>query len=107
MTTYAAEHVPVSGLGATYHAAAAGDKVKPGATLHVKNTNGATRDLTLVTPGTVLGGLAIADQVVTIPATTGERFVLVPKAGFAGPDGLVPLAWSTTAGVSFAVLDVD
>lgn len=106
MTTYAAEHVPVSGLGAAYHAAAAGDKVKPGVTLHVKNINGASRDLTLVTPGTEFGQ-AIGDQVVTIPATTGERFVLVPKAGFAGPDSLVPLAWSTTAGVSFAVLDVD
>jgi hypothetical protein len=106
MTTYNAEHVSVAGLIATYHAAAAGDKVKPGVTLIVKNTNAATRDLTLVTPGTAYGQ-AIADQAVTIPATTGEKIVKIPDVGFAGTDGLVPLAWSATAGVTFAVLDVD
>lgn len=104
MTTYAAEHVAVAGLTATYHAAAAGDKVKPGVTLIVKNTNGADRTLTLVTPGTVYGQ-AIADQVITVVATTGEKIVQVPAEGFTGTDGLVPLAWSATTGVTFAVLD--
>jgi hypothetical protein len=105
MTTYTAERPTVAGIAATYHAAAAGDKVKPGVTLIVKNTNAATRDLTLVTPGTEYGQ-AIGDQVVTVPATTGERIVRVPEEGFAGTDGLVPLAWSATAGVTFAVVDL-
>lgn len=105
MTTYTAQRPTVAGIAATYNAAAAGDKVRPGVTLIVKNTNGATRDLTLVTPGTEYGQ-AIGDQVVTIPATTGERIVRIPDEGFAGADGLVPLAWSATTGVTFAVLDI-
>lgn len=105
MTTYAAQEVTVAGLAATYNAAGAGDKVKPGVTLIVKNTNGSTRDLTLVTPGTQYGQ-AIADPVITLPITTGERIVKIPEVGFTGTDGLVPLAWSATTGVTFAVLAV-
>lgn len=106
MATRNAEEVSVAGLAATYNAASAGgDKVKPGVVLIVKNTNGATRTLTLVTPGTVYGQ-AIADQAITIPATTGERIVEIPKEGFTGADGLVPLAWSADTGVTFAVIKV-
>lgn len=105
MATRLAERPDVDGLIATYHAAAAGDKVKPGVVLHVKNTNAATRDLTLVTPGTAFGQ-PIGDEVVTIGATTGEVFVRVPEQGFDASDGLVPLAWSATTGVTFAVLDL-
>lgn len=107
MATRTPETVTVAGLAATYHAASAGgDKVRPGSTLIVKNTNGSTRTLTLVTPGTVYGQ-AIADQAITIPATTGERVVKVPREGFTGTDGLVPLAWSADTGVTFACLDLD
>lgn len=106
MATRNAESVGVAGLAATYYAATAGgDKVKPGVTLIVKNTNGASRTLTLVTPGTVYGQ-AIADQAITVPATTGERIVAVPREGFTGSDGLVPLAWSADTGVTFAVLHI-
>lgn len=107
MATRSPQAVPVEGVAATYHAASAGgDKVKPGCTLIVKNTNGATRTLTLVTPGTAYGQ-AIADVAVVIPATTGERIIKVPDKGFTGGDGLVPLAWSADTGVTFAVLGVD
>lgn len=106
MATRNPENVTVAGLAATYHAAAAGDKVPPGCTLIVKNTNGADRTLTLATPGTI-HGQPIGDQVDTIPATTGERVVRVPRDGFTADDGLVALTWSATAGVTFAVLDVD
>lgn len=106
MTTYAADHVSVAGVAANYRTAASGDKVKPGVTLIVKNTNGATRTLTLATPGTAYGQ-PIGDEVITIPATTGEIIVQVPKEGFTGTDGLVPLTWSVVTGVTFAVLDVS
>lgn len=106
MATRAAEEVSVAGLAATYHAASAGgDKVRPGVTLIVKNTNGSSRTLTLVTPGTI-HGQTIGDQVITIPATTGERIVEIPEDGFTASDGLVPLAWSADTGVTFAVLEV-
>lgn len=106
MATRAAQDVSVAGLAATYNAASAGgDKVRPGVVLIVKNTNAATRTLTLVTPGTA-HGQAIGDAVITIPATTGERIVEVPATGFTGTDGLVPLAWSADTGVTFAVLTI-
>ncbi|MCU1488292.1 MAG: hypothetical protein JWN67_5038 [Actinomycetia bacterium] len=103
MTTYAAQFDTGAGLAATYNAAAAGDKVAPGVKLIVKNTNGATRDLTLA-PTVTAFGQTITSKVVTIPITTGERIIDVPLQGFAGSDGLVPLSWSATSGVTFAVL---
>ena len=42
--------------------------------LHIKNTNAATRDITIVTPRTV-DGLAVADVTFTIAITTGDRIV--------------------------------
>lgn len=42
--------------------------------VHVKNTNGATRDVTVTTPNTV-DGLAIGQLVVTVPATTGDTMI--------------------------------
>ena len=105
MATRLPEEVSVAGLEATYHAAAAGDKVPPGCLIVVKNVNAATRDLTLVTPGTA-HGQPIGDEVITIAADTGETFVEIPDVGFTGADGLVPLAWSATADVTFAVLSV-
>lgn len=108
MATRAPEAPTRAGLAATYHAASAGgDKVPPGVTLHVKNTNAATRTLTFVTPGVVDGDVAISDPVSNaIPATTGERFFQVPTdRNFVDPaDGLVNLTWSSDVGVTFAVL---
>ena len=107
MATRSPQAVPVEGITATYNAASAGgDKVKPGCTLIVKNTNASSRTLTLVTPGTAFGQ-AIADVTVTIPANTGEKIVKIPTKGFTGADGLVPLAWSADTGVTFAVLGVS
>ena len=42
--------------------------------LHVKNSNAATRDVTITTPNTV-DGLAIGDLVVTVPANTGDVLI--------------------------------
>jgi hypothetical protein len=107
MATYAPQNVTDAGLAATYNpAAGGGDKVPPGCLLHVKNT-GAVSTLQIATPATFGsdGTLTVADRSITIPATTGERFVrLDPPDLYRGGDGLVSLTWTSTAGVTFAVL---
>jgi hypothetical protein len=107
MATYSPQAPDDHGLAANYNAAAGGgDRVPPGVLLHIKNTNAAVLTVTLTTPGTVAGDLAIPDRTFTVPATTGERFArLTPYDVYRDPaDGLVGLGWSVTSGVSFAVI---
>lgn len=106
MATYTAQKPGSTGLAATYNAASGtGDRVPPGSLLHVKNANAAACNLTLVTPLVHDGDLTVADRVISVPATTGERFVRVPdNTLYRAADGLVDLSWSVTASVTFAVL---
>lgn len=108
MATYGPQQVPSTGLAPTYNpAGAGGDRVPPGALLHVKNGNAAALTLTLTTPLVLDGDLTVQDRAISgIPATTGERFVRVPtNEVYRDPaDGLVGLSWSVTASVTFAVL---
>jgi hypothetical protein len=109
MATVSVEVVDIDGLAVTYNAASGGgDKFEPGDRTFViaKNTNGATRTATFTTPGTV-GGNAIADLVVTLPATTGEVLIgPFTRDIYAGSDGLVAVAWSATTGVTFGVVRI-
>lgn len=99
------ETVPSSGLAPTYHAAeVGGDRVPPGALLHVDNGSGGSINVTLVTPSTVDTDLAIADRVVAVPATS-RRFIRVPKiSAYQDVDGMVAVQWSAVTTVTFAVL---
>ncbi len=92
-------------LTATYYAASAGgDRVRPGSVLHVKNGNAAPTVITMVTPATVDGDLAVADRTRTVTNGT-EAFIAVPKdQAYRDADGMVALSWSVTATVTFAVL---
>lgn len=72
--------------------------------LHVKNSNAATRTLTISTPGNV-DGLAVADATFVIPANTGDKFIgPLPPAVYSQIDGNVYLDWDASAGVTIAVL---
>jgi hypothetical protein len=74
--------------------------------LWVKNTNGSTRDITVVTTRTGVGGQAVADIVVTIGATTGEEMIgPFPYQHFAS-SGVATVNYSATAGVTAAVVRV-
>jgi hypothetical protein len=58
--------------------------------LHVKNSS-TIATLTIATPATV-GGLAVADLAVTIPATTGDKMIFLGDASlFVQADGSVYL----------------
>jgi hypothetical protein len=96
------------GTAPTFAAAAAGDTARPGkhALLVVKNTNAATRDITLKYPGTLPSGDAIPDKVYTIAATTGELWIpLLPEYADPATSGQVVITWSATTNVTRAVIN--
>jgi len=80
--------------------------VHPGGTilLHVKNTNAATRTLTITTTQTV-DGLAITNPTYIIPATTGDKMIcsLPAKLQTAGQ---VYLDWSADTNVTIGVFSI-
>lgn len=76
--------------------------------LWYKNSNGATRDITVATTKTGVGGLAIADVTVTIAVTTGEEMIgPFPAQHFADAStGLATVTVTASAGVTVAVVRV-
>jgi hypothetical protein len=72
--------------------------------LHFKKSGAGSCTVTIITPGTV-GGLAIADQTVTVPASTGD--VMVGRLSsdlFADPaTGLATFSCSEITGLSVGV----
>lgn len=60
----------------------AGDLVNepgPGCVVILKNTNAAPRDVTFAAPGNMPNGVAVPDLTITVPATTGEKWVVLGK----------------------------
>ena len=72
--------------------------------IHFKKTGAGACTVTITTPGTSQG-LAISDQTVTVPATTGDVFVgpLAPSL-FNDSSSDVAFTISDTVGLSFAVI---
>lgn len=110
MAALSKQTVGLAGLAPVYSAVSAADTLPPGNNvfLHVKNAGGSPDTVTIVTPGTV-AGQAIADIVVTVPATTGDRMIgplpgsLVARAS----DGLADVTHSFITSVTCAVLELD
>jgi hypothetical protein len=85
-----------------------GHWVDPGDLLIVRNTNGATRTVTVVS-GATFGSLAVADVAVVVPATTGEAIIGGLRADvFAQPSGAqagkVYIDFSAVTGVTVAAI---
>lgn len=99
-----------AGLVPAFTAAAASDTFLPSdrTFIYVKNTNAATRTITVTTPGTT-AGLAIADMVGTVGATTGELILgPFPAQNYADPTtGLATVTPSATANVTYAVVQLQ
>lgn len=101
--------MPKTGLVPSVAAASAGgDKVVPGTRLHIINGGAAPVTVTLVTPGTKDGDLAIDDRTFTIPnGTFPANFgvIDVPSDLYRDPaDGLASITWSSAVSVTFFVL---
>ncbi|WP_344447665.1 hypothetical protein [Kitasatospora nipponensis] len=75
--------------------------------LHVKNTAGASMTVTLTATAKVRGQ-AVADTVVTVPATTGDKMIGPISAElYAGAvDGTCAVTYSSTASVTVAALRI-
>lgn len=111
MTALVTQVVPNAGadIGAVPIAATNGDTAAcgPGTFLYVKNANASACVVTLVTPGTVDGRLAIADSTFSVAATTGIGLIPLIANLYADPvTGLATITYSVTATVSVAVVRV-
>ncbi len=101
---------PVAVVPSFVAATATGDRVPAGqgVVVHVRSndttTGAAARTVTLVTPGTVEGDLAIADRVYTVPAVGEVLFPVGPN--YRAADGLADLTYPTVTGVTVAVYRV-
>ena len=105
MATVSTEPVPTTGLDATPNPASggAGDKVRPDSIIRAINDSVSSVTMTMVTPQTVDGDLAVADRAVAIPASEARYIRATPT--YRNPaDGLVTITWSATADVSFEVI---
>jgi hypothetical protein len=71
--------------------------------MHIKNVSGAPITCTVTTAGTYLG-LALADPVITVGATTGEQMAgPFPQGIYNASDGNIDITWSATTSVTLAV----
>lgn len=106
-TALAIQNADSDGLVAAYTAAnAAGHSIDPDGILHVKNDAVGSIDVTLVTPETRGGGLAVADRVIAV-AAGAETFIFVPRderESFAQPDGTVNVDFSAVTTVTVALI---
>lgn len=104
MAELAYQQIKITGLNPTFAAANSTDTVKPDERgfLVYKNTNAATRTISVVTP-TKLDqfGQNLPDIVVTIAATTGEERIGPLVQDLADPaTGLITINLSATANVT-------
>ncbi|BBC29996.1 hypothetical protein SGFS_012900 [Streptomyces graminofaciens] len=108
MALLAQQVIARSGLTPTYSAAAGSTTVTCGdrSFLHVKNTNGSSMTVT-VTATAQVDGQAVADLVVTVPATTGDKMIgpLLGRLFASTADGTsAAITYSSTTGVTVASL---
>jgi|SRR2546430_7275446 len=66
--------------------------------VHVKNANAAICTVTIVDPGVTPGGSSPVSPTVAVPATTGDKLILVPTPFISG--GTVQLLFSIQASVT-------
>lgn len=101
--------VVLGGLAPTYAAAAAGDTFpNDGRTiLHVKNSNAATRTITVESQRPVVPGYAQADNAVVVAATTGDDMIgpFDPNV-WNNSTGRCEITYSATTGLTIAAIRI-
>lgn len=106
MTELSVQKIAITGLEATYGAAAGGGNTfkNDGKTFfHIKNGAGSDVTVTFTTPGTV-AGVAIADPAVVV--TAGEERMIGPfePSIFNNASGLVAASYSSATSVTVAAI---
>lgn len=114
-TTIAVQEAVVAGLAVAFAAANADGSKFLNPTdertyIHVKNTNGSDRTVTLETQRTSvslpgLGAVPLSDKAVVVAATTGEQIIgPLPPSQFNDSDGYAHITFSAVTGVTIAVV---
>ena len=109
MALMTAQQMSGTGTSPTFGAVNSTDTIRPDGggllVLHVKNTNGSTRDVTITVPGNTNFGQAQPDIVKTVAVTTGDVEIPLYRANeLADPaTGLITVGYSATAGVTAAL----
>lgn len=110
MANLATQVITRAGLASTFTAAAAGgDTFTPDheVYLYVANEGGGSITVTVATPG-LYRGLAVADNVVTVPAGTHRMLGPYPPEHFADPtDGLADVTYSGVTTVTVGVFKLN
>ena len=111
MAVLATQLVTRAGVAPTYAAAAGGgDRFTPGPAtwLHVKNASGGAITVTVVTPRNDAWGNTIADNTISVPATTGERVIgpFPAEAYGSVTDGLADITYSGVTSLTIGCFSV-
>lgn len=108
-TVLAAQQVSRAGLTPVFSAGNADGHFVPNdgrVILEVKNTSASPVNVTVQTPGTVDGN-AIADLVVAVPATSGDKMIgPFPASIYNQADGSIYVDLSAATGVTVAAVRV-
>lgn len=108
MALIATQPVTITGTAPTYGAAAASATIKytgGNSFLIVRNASGAPSVVTVVVPGSK-HGQANPDVAVTVPATTGERWIGPFTNDMADEDNLITVTISPITTVTVALVQV-
>lgn len=108
MALLATQSISRAGVLPTYSAAAGGgDTFTPASDvfLHVKNGHTSAQTVTVVTPGSVLGDIPLADVAVSVPNASERMIGPFPASHFADPtDGLADITYSGVTALTVAVV---
>ena len=112
MALLATQSVTRAGLAPAYAAAAGGgDTFAPdrNSFLQVKNGSGGAITVTIVTPRTDAVGNPVADNTISVPATTGDRMIgPFPAEIYGDPTtGLVNVTYSGTTSLTVGVFNLS
>lgn len=108
MATFTAQYPTITGTAPTYSAVTATDKVhfvSDSSFLIVKNTSASPCTVTVVVPGSKYGQ-AIPDVPVTVPITTGERWIGPFKSDMCDTQGDISITFSPTTSVTAALVQM-
>lgn len=110
MANLTVQSVSRAGLNPSFGAAAGGgDTFLPSdeTFLYVKNASGVSVTVTVVTPGSVIPDVAIADVAVAVPAGQDRVIGPFPAQFFADPtDGLADITYSAVTSVTVAAIQL-
>jgi hypothetical protein len=98
--------ITTAGGKPTFAAAASGDTAKTGSGyfLVVRNTNAATRTVTIAVPGNTSYGEAMPDKAYVVAATTGEEWIPLLDDYRDPTTGLAAISYTATTDVTRAVV---